>query len=36
MSKEILELSVLIDEKFDVSFNLADGIFGFFLKFFGR
>ena len=36
MSKEILELSVLIDEKFDVSFNLADVIFGFFLKFFGK
>ncbi len=36
MSKEILEISVMVDEKFDVSFNLANGIFGFILKFFGK
>jgi hypothetical protein len=35
MSKEVLEFSVLVDEKFDMSFNLADGIFGFILKIFG-
>lgn len=32
MSKEILEFSVLLDEKFDMSFNLGNGIFGFILK----
>jgi len=36
MSKEVLEISVLVDEKFDVSFNLAQGFFGFILKFFGK
>jgi len=36
MSKEVLEISVLVDEKFDMSFNLAQGIFGFILKFFGK
>jgi len=36
MSKEVLEISVMVDEKFDVSFNLANGIFGFILKMFGK
>jgi hypothetical protein len=36
MSKEVLEFSVLVDEKFDMSFNLAGGIFGFILGFFGK
>jgi hypothetical protein len=36
MSKEVLEFSVLVDEKFDMSFNLAEGILGFILKFFGK
>ncbi|WP_188627117.1 phenylalanyl-tRNA synthetase subunit alpha [Pedobacter quisquiliarum] len=36
MSKEVLEFSVLVDEKFDMSFNLAGGIFGFFLSIFGK
>lgn len=36
MSKEILEISILVDEKFDVSFNLIEGIFGLILKIFGK
>jgi hypothetical protein len=36
MSKEVLEFSILVDEKFDMSFNLAGGIFGFFLRFFDK
>jgi hypothetical protein len=36
MSKEVLEISVLVDEKFDMSFNLGQGLFGFILKFFGK
>jgi hypothetical protein len=36
MSKEVLEFSVLVDEKFDMSFNLASGLLGLLLKFFGR
>ncbi|MEJ2884474.1 phenylalanyl-tRNA synthetase subunit alpha [Pedobacter sp. GR22-6] len=36
MSKEVLEISVLVDEKFDVSFDLVEGIFGFILKFFAK
>jgi hypothetical protein len=36
MSKEILEISILVDEKFDVSFNLVEGIFGLILKVFGK
>ena len=36
MSKETLEISVNIDEHFDVSFNLVQGLFGFILKFFGN
>ncbi|MBB5638674.1 hypothetical protein HDF26_004892 [Pedobacter cryoconitis] len=35
MSKEVLEISILVDEKFDVSFNLEDGLFGLILKVFG-
>ncbi|MNY70147.1 hypothetical protein D3C86_2082200 [compost metagenome] len=36
MSNEILEFSVLVDEKFDVIFEPADGILGFILRIFGR
>jgi len=36
MSKEMLEISILVDEKFDVSFNLVEGIFGLILKVFGK
>lgn len=36
MSKEVLEISILVDEKFDVSFNLVEGFFGFVLKFFAK
>jgi hypothetical protein len=36
MSKEVLEISVLVDEKFDMSFNLSQGLFGFILRFFGK
>lgn len=36
MSKEVLEISVLVDEKFDMSFNLVEGIFGFILNVFGK
>lgn len=36
MSNEILEISVLVDEKFDVKFDLVDGVLGFILKIFGR
>ena len=36
MSKEVLEFSVLVDEKFDMSFNLAEGILGMILKIFGK
>ena len=36
MSEEILEVSVRIEEKFDMNFNLVNGIFGFILKIFGR
>ncbi|MCX2485990.1 phenylalanyl-tRNA synthetase subunit alpha [Pedobacter sp. MR2016-24] len=36
MSKEILEITILVDEKFDVSFNLVEGIFGLILKIFGK
>ncbi|KIO76894.1 phenylalanyl-tRNA synthetase subunit alpha [Pedobacter lusitanus] len=35
MSKEVLEISILVDEKFDVSFNLSEGLFGLILKVFG-
>ena len=36
MSKEVLEISILVDEKFDVSFDLVEGIFGLILKVFGK
>lgn len=36
MSKEVLEISVLVDEKFDMSFNLVEGIFGFILRVFDK
>lgn len=36
MSKEVLEISVMVDEQFDVSFNLPDGFFGFILNIFGK
>ncbi len=36
MSKEVLEISILVDEKFDVSFNLVNGLLGFILKVFGQ
>ncbi|MEQ7800661.1 hypothetical protein ABDJ41_12715 [Pedobacter sp. ASV1-7] len=36
MSNEILEISVLVDEKFDVKFESADGVLGFILRIFGR
>jgi len=36
MSKETLEISVLVDEKFDVQFNLVQGFFGFILRIFGK
>ncbi|MDB5019106.1 MAG: hypothetical protein JWQ28_233 [Pedobacter sp.] len=36
MSKEVLEFSILVDEKFDMNFNLALGFLGVILKFLGR
>ncbi|MES2830295.1 MAG: phenylalanyl-tRNA synthetase subunit alpha [Bacteroidota bacterium] len=33
MSKEIFEISVSVDEEFDLSFDLAEGIYGFILRF---
>jgi hypothetical protein len=36
MSKEILEISVMVDEQFDVKFNWLDGLFGLILKVFGK
>jgi hypothetical protein len=36
MSKEVLEFSILVDEKFDMSFNFALGLLGIILKFLGR
>jgi len=36
MSKEVLEFSVLVDEKFDMNFNLASGFLGLILRFLGR
>lgn len=36
MSKEVLEFSVLVEEKFDVNFNLVEGLLGWILKIFGR
>jgi hypothetical protein len=34
MSKEVLEISVNIDEHFDISFSIVEGILGMILKFF--
>ncbi|WP_432714105.1 phenylalanyl-tRNA synthetase subunit alpha [Pedobacter sp.] len=34
MSKEVLEISVLVDEKFDVKFNWAEGFLGVILSLF--
>ena len=36
MSKEILEISVMVDEQFDVNFNWLEGFFGLILKIFGK
>lgn len=36
MSKETLEISISVDEKFELSFNLVEGIFGLILKIFGK
>jgi len=36
MSKEVLEISVMVDEKFDMSFNMVEGFFGLILKVFGK
>ncbi len=36
MSKETLEFSVLVDEKFDMNFNLVQGVLGFLLRIFGK
>jgi hypothetical protein len=36
MSKETLEISVSVDEQFDVDFNLVQGLFGFILRIFGK
>jgi len=34
MSKEVLEISILVEEKFDVSFSIEGGLLGFILKIF--
>jgi hypothetical protein len=34
MSKEVLEITVLVDEKFDMSFNMVNGLLGFILRIF--
>ncbi|SEA81796.1 hypothetical protein SAMN05443550_105312 [Pedobacter hartonius] len=36
MSKEVLEISILVDEKFDVHFNLTEGFLGIILSVFGK
>ncbi|WP_131539288.1 phenylalanyl-tRNA synthetase subunit alpha [Pedobacter nototheniae] len=36
MSKEVLEFSVQIDEKFDLNFNWLGGFWGAALKFIGQ
>lgn len=36
MSKEVLEISVYVDEHFDVDFNLAPGFLGFFFRLFDK
>jgi hypothetical protein len=34
MSQEVLEISVMVDEQFDVNFNLSDGVLGLILSIF--
>mgnify|MGYP003576238538 FL=1 len=34
MSQEVLEISVRVDEQFDVNFNLSDGVLGLILSIF--
>ncbi|WP_343533706.1 phenylalanyl-tRNA synthetase subunit alpha [Pedobacter sp.] len=34
MSQEVLEISVMVDEQFDVNFNLTSGILGVILGIF--
>ncbi|WP_461788376.1 phenylalanyl-tRNA synthetase subunit alpha [Pedobacter sp.] len=34
MSQEVLEISVMVDEQFDVKFNLPDNVFGLILSIF--
>jgi len=36
MSKEVLEISVLVEEKFDVKFDLEEGLLGIILRFFSK
>ncbi len=34
MSQEVLEISIRVEEQFDITFNLTDGILGVILKMF--
>lgn len=34
MSQEVLEISVMVDEQFDVNFNLGNSVLGLFLSIF--
>lgn len=34
MSQEVLEISVMVDEQFDVNINLSEGVLGFILNIF--
>ncbi len=34
MSQEVLDISVRVEEQFDITFNLTDGILGLILKMF--
>ncbi len=36
MSKEVLEISVMVDEQFDMKFNWLEGAFGLILKVLGK
>lgn len=36
MSQEVLEISVKVEEQFDISFNLTGGVLGLILKVFGK
>ncbi|WP_084289077.1 phenylalanyl-tRNA synthetase subunit alpha [Pedobacter nyackensis] len=36
MSREVLEISVLVEEKFDVKFDLEEGLLGIILSFFSK